>query len=367
MEPEGVTTLRVERASANDDEILLVRCFAADSELVAEGQVLAELETSKSSLEVLSPASGYVFFCAREQDILHVDDLLAVIAPAPDFDVNSLPRNRRRSAPEAVIGGPRASRAARELLAAHGLDPRIFIGTALLTEADVKAYLQTKTETLSKNTPIRPAPEIGQEGVVVGAGGHARVCIETLRRMGTFKIAGIAASDRSFGDVVLGVPVIALDTDTRSLYERGFRFVVNGVGAVSQHSRRSLLYARFKEAGFQLASLIDPSAVVDGSVTLGEGSQVLAQAVVGSGARIGDNCIVNSAAVVSHDVVLSNNVHVAPGALLAGGVMVGHDTLIGMGVKIHLKVQIGSGVTIHSGCIVTRDVPNNAVVKSLRF
>lgn len=205
--------------------------------------------------------------------------------------------------------------------------------------------------------------EHAQKIIILGAGGHARVCIETLRHMATFEIAGLATNDREIGDEVLGVPVLARDTEFPELFSRGFRFAVNGIGSVEQHIRRWQFFLGLKNAGFFLPNLVHPRATVEPSASLGEGNQILAGANVGSGVRIASNCIVNSGAAVLHDSVLCDNVHVAPGAMLAGGVVVGHDTLIGMGVKVLMGVRIGSGATICSGCIVKRNVADGEIVK----
>jgi sugar O-acyltransferase (sialic acid O-acetyltransferase NeuD family) len=352
--PDDVTYLRIESYSSNDDQVKLVRRAVADGERVREGQLLAELETSKAVMEVRATKDGFVFFLSREEDFLRVGQVLAAISSSASFQFE--PENPPASAPAAST--PRLSRSAALLASENDLGPEHFCGMALVTRADVMARLEGNA------SPPESPPVNAQRIILIGAGGHARVCIDVLRRMSTFEIAGIAASDREIGDRVLDVPVIARDTELDRLYSRGFRFAVNAIGSISNHPARSRLYSRLKECGFALPNLVHPSAVVEPSARLGEANQILANAVVGSSATIASNCIVNCAAIVCHDSFLHDNVHLAPGAILAGGVIVGPDTLIGMGVKINRNVRVGRRVVIHNGCIVNRDVRDDSVVKA---
>jgi sugar O-acyltransferase (sialic acid O-acetyltransferase NeuD family) len=369
---EDLTVLRVERLNANEDEVSLVRWAVGKGEAVSRDQLIAEIETSKALCEVRAPREGYLFFTAREGEILPVGAVLAVIAPNTDFSLEQVEEPKVPVGPEASPGEvsqtkntPRFSKAARQALSVHHIDPAEFAGVKLVTRARVEEQVRRRTSGVTGESHGERWrwSESSQRVVILGAGRHAKVCIDTLRRMATFEIAGLATSDHEIGDQVLGVPVLAHDSELEELYRRGYRFFVNGVGAATRHRLRWDVYLRLKSAGFYLPNLVHPSAVVEPSAILGEGNHILANAMVGSGSHIANNCIINSGAVVSHDAVLHDNVHVAPGALLAGGVMVGHDTLIGMGAKIYMDVRIGSCVTIHSGCVVNHDIPDGTVLK----
>ena len=89
---------------------------------------------------------------------------------------------------------------------------------------------------------------------------------------------------------------------------------------------------------------IHPSAVVLGEV--GEGTVVMAGAVVQVDAIVGKHCIINTGATVDHHSVVKDYVHIAPGAHLCGSVTVGEGSLVGVGVGI------GPGVTIPAWSLV---------------
>lgn len=211
----------------------------------------------------------------------------------------------------------------------------------------------------SQQHPAAPRAQgttAGDSVIIVGGGGHARMCIDLIRQQQVFQIAGIVDDGMDEGAEVLGVPVIGPLDLLEVMRAEGIALAVNGIGAATNHPFRAEVFDRIKAAGFALPNLVHPKAAVEPSAVLGEGNQIMAGAVVGSCVSIGDNCIVNSGAVISHDSVLADNVHIAPGAILAGGVTVCEDTLVGMGVTVFLGVTIGSRVVIMNGQDVFSDV-----------
>ena len=68
---------------------------------------------------------------------------------------------------------------------------------------------------------------------------------------------------------------------------------------------------------------VHPSAVVANTVSIDDGTVVMAGAVVNADAKIGKHCIVNTGALVGHECVIEDYVHIAPGVHLCGQVRVG--------------------------------------------
>lgn len=73
---------------------------------------------------------------------------------------------------------------------------------------------------------------------------------------------------------------------------------------------------------------------------VGDGTVVMAGAVIQTGCRIGKHCIINTGATIDHDCTLEDYVHIAPGAHLCGNVHVGEGTLVGVGVGIAPNTKI---------------------------
>jgi len=192
--------------------------------------------------------------------------------------------------------------------------------------------------------------------VVIGAGGHAKVVIDTLIAQGRF--VPVAATDPSVKKArVLGVPVVGGDEMLPGLKRRGVKFFIVGIGGVPDCRPRALVFESTLRAGWlPVPAVVHPSAVIAAGVVLGPGTLVAAQAVIQPDAAVGANVIVNTAAVVEHDCVVGDHVHVAPGARVSGGVRIGAAAFIGAGAVVREGVSIGARAVIGAGAVVLEDV-----------
>ncbi len=364
------TRIHVPRETVSDDYYLIVEFTVQSGAQILEGEVIAALETSKAVFEVAAPCNGYLFFVHSQGDRIQVGSILAVVSDDPSFptaefqaDTEPLSQESEANEPEPRDGGPRISKPAARLIAFHELDPKLFDHLSLVTRDDVESFL-ARDEKDPTPTEGRSFPK--NAILLFGGGGHGKMCIDLIRRLGTHEIAGILDGNLVIGTTILDVPVIGDDSDTTlvQFFANGVRYAVNAFGAAMRHADRAEVFRRLKSAGFELPHLIHPHATVEPSANLGEGTQVFAKAVVGSGAEIGKNCIINSGAVVSHDCILGDNVHIAPGALLAGHVSVGKNTLVGMGASVFIKVRIGCNVLIANGVSLFKDLPDGATQRA---
>jgi sugar O-acyltransferase (sialic acid O-acetyltransferase NeuD family) len=197
--------------------------------------------------------------------------------------------------------------------------------------------------------------------LVLSAGGHAKVLIDTLLVAAT-PIAGILDADPALAAVkVLGIPVLG-DDDLAKDFPPDRFLLVNGIGSVGKVNRRQSLFEKFKAQGYCFAKVIHPSAVIAADVELGEGAQVMAGTVIQPGSRIGCNVIINSKTSIDHDCVIGNHVHVAPGVTLSGGVTIGKGTHISTGAVVIQGIAIGENALVAAGAVVVRDVKDGETV-----
>ena len=110
------------------------------------------------------------------------------------------------------------------------------------------------------------------------------------------------------------------------------------------------------------ATLVDPSAVVASTVTLGHGTYVNAGVVVASHTVFGCHVNLNRSVSVGHDNVVEFAASFGPGALTAGGVHIGPAAFVGAGAVVLPDVRIGRRATVGAGAVVTRDVDDFEVV-----
>lgn len=198
--------------------------------------------------------------------------------------------------------------------------------------------------------------------IVIGSGGHARVLIDTLRALRRDIIGILDPDETRIGQSVGGVIIIGNDDKVKE-YNPNEIELVNGIGSIASTEKRKAVYEKFKRAGYAFTQVIHPAATIMDDVQLGEGVQIMANAVIQTGCVIGDNTIINTGAIVDHDCVIDEHVHVAPGAVLSGGVRIGAMTHIGTSATIIQGIKIGQATIIGAGAVVVTDIPSE--VKAL--
>lgn len=163
-----------------------------------------------------------------------------------------------------------------------------------------------------------------------------------------------AHKPREFGDA----SIIGNREHLEVLFRDGVNHLIMGFGDCDARLRLADLAA---EKGFEFITAIHPSAVIAPDVTIGEGSVVVAGAVINPGAKVGKHVIINTSASVDHDCLIEDGVHIGPGAHLGGGVTVGRATWIGIGAVVKDHVRIGAGSVIGAGAVVLNDIPDGVV------
>jgi UDP-perosamine 4-acetyltransferase len=197
----------------------------------------------------------------------------------------------------------------------------------------------------------------------IGAGGHAKVVIDTLRARGEVTLVGLLDIDPDLhGSFLLGIPVLGDDSYLTKSHDVDAQYFFVGVGCTGDMAPRTKLYGLGIAAGLSPLTVTHPQAVVSSSTDLGVGFTAMAASVVNADAQIGVNVLLNTGAIVEHDCVLGDHVHVATGARLAGAVSVEAGVHVGAGAIVRQEITLGEGAVIGAGAVVIRDVLPNTVV-----
>jgi len=192
---------------------------------------------------------------------------------------------------------------------------------------------------------------------VFGASGHAKVVIDIIEKQGNFGIEFLVDDNQALHNMnFYGYQVLGGKQD---LLDSGLKY---GVVAIGNNKIRCSIANWLTVNGFQLVSIVHPSAQLGRGVVLGNNCVVMAGAVINSDCIIGNSVIINTKASIDHDCQIGDGVHIAPGAILCGSVNIGVESFVCAGSTIVPNRSVGCNVIIGAGSVVLKDISDHETV-----
>lgn len=183
--------------------------------------------------------------------------------------------------------------------------------------------------------------------VIIGAGGHAKVCYDIAKLMNQWNKI-ILLDDNPENDYFK----IAGSIDDSSKYINGSEFFV----ALGNNNTREKITNELTELEATIITLIHPNSIIASDVIIDEGTVVMAGVVINSATQIGKGCIINTSSSIDHDNTIKNYVHISPGVTLSGTVKVGSKTWIGSGVVVSNNIEIESDIIVGAGSVIVNNI-----------
>lgn len=184
--------------------------------------------------------------------------------------------------------------------------------------------------------------------VIIGAGGHGKVVADIVLKAGDH-VQGFLDDNFEADEKFIGFPILGRIDDFINFLNA--RFVI----AIGNAQVRENIAEKLQGVSWYTA--IHPKAVISEIDTLiGEGTVVMAEAVINAAAKIGKHCIINTGAIVEHDNYIEDFVHVSVGARLAGNVHIGKETWIGIGATVSNNISICEKCVIGAGAVVINNI-----------
>jgi len=190
--------------------------------------------------------------------------------------------------------------------------------------------------------------------LLLGAGGHARACIDVIEQEGRFTVGGLLGTRTQVGERVCGYAVLGTDADLARLIKDNAHAIV-AVGQIKTPEIRIRLFNLLEQYRCDLPVIVSPRAYVSRHAVIAAGTIVMHGAIVNAGAVVGRNCILNSQSLVEHDSIIADHCHVATAAAVNSGVHIGVGSFIGSNCCVRQGIRIGERCIIGMGQRIVKD------------
>jgi sugar O-acyltransferase (sialic acid O-acetyltransferase NeuD family) len=203
---------------------------------------------------------------------------------------------------------------------------------------------------------------VNRRVLVIGASGHGKVVADVVRAAG-HELAGFVDDDPvRRRDGLWELPVLGWEECAALAVGPDRPAIALGIG---DNRARERVFERVLSAGFEVLTVVHPSAVIAPRARLGAGAVVMALVAVNPDAEVGEGAILNTGCVVEHDCHVGRFAHLSPNSALGGAVVIGDRTHLGLGAVVLQLVKVGADVRVGAGAAVTRDVPSGLTVVGL--
>ena len=193
--------------------------------------------------------------------------------------------------------------------------------------------------------------------LIVGAGGHGRSVAEAVLTAGKYELVGFVDDAAPGLQQVWALPVFGTTADLASY--RAYADVA--IVAIGNNRLREEMHQKLTAAGFELATVFHPKAIVSPRAVVGAGCAIMAGAVVGTEAQLGAGVIVNCGAVVDHDCRVDDFGHLGVNAAMAGGSVLGRGAWMQAGSVLGYGAMVAAGVVLGPGDAVSKTRNQNGI------
>ncbi|MBU1312320.1 MAG: hypothetical protein KKE30_22565 [Gammaproteobacteria bacterium] len=360
-----ITAIKAPFLGANDKSARLVSWQKVAGVQVNAGEVLCQLETTKTLFDVETATSGYFYTLLSSQCQVAAEQIIAIISDSPLPDYQSVIERMISEAKKMVQTGDQVkiTKKAEILALRHNLDIKklmLEVGKKV-QEQDVKDYL-TRTTLQPKRMGFVPRERIGIIGGV--SGGGALIIIDAISRLPQMQAVAVFDQDPSFvGQAVLGVPVVGSADELLHQYLNEGKLDKVIIGFNRNLQQRAETFHRLSQQGVPFCNIVDPTAEIRNHVKLGVGNVLLSRVYLGPCTEVGDNNFVTAGTHIEHGNRVGSHCAFGPAVATSGNVTIGDRVRFAAGIVVEPGLVIGHDAVIASGAVIVADIPDNHVVK----
>jgi sugar O-acyltransferase (sialic acid O-acetyltransferase NeuD family) len=360
--------LKINRENANDDDVIVCDVLENGKNVVADVSIVIEVETTKATIEQYSDYSGFFYSDLLVGDKVKIGFPFAVISQneLKDDEWQKLLNKERESiviqTNTSNLSDQTITKPARILIEKYNLNIESFAGLDVVTKQHCLDIIS------NGNVAEKQRPELIRDVeriAIIGAGTGATIAYDILARDCSKRIVQLY-DDKLKGKSFLGIPVVdIIDVNRIILSFRKSEFDSVLVTLGSNIELKDKIFKELKSADIKFTNAIHPSAVVAMGVELGVGNIVAANVVFGAFTSIGDNNIISSNCVIEHHNSIGSSNAFGPNVVTSGTVNIGNKILFATGIFIEPYISIGDNSIISSGSIITKDIKDNVIVKTM--
>jgi sugar O-acyltransferase (sialic acid O-acetyltransferase NeuD family) len=361
-----IEILKIPQDNPNDEFVKILNVISNETLIQPNTTVIIEYETTKSLIEHVLNIEGYFYTDIKPEDKLKVGYEYGIISGTKlnQSEWQTILENSRIS--NSLIDNfskYTITKPAKELIEKYKIPINYFEGKKIITREDCENYINNGSNKFWYKNIRQELREKYTKIAIIGAGTGAAIVTDILSYSNEYRISCFY-DDQLVDSELFGIKVknkISIDDIVADFKNNIFDAAIVTLG--SQPKLRDDIFNSLEELGVKFINAIHPSTIIAKGVELGYGNVIAANSVIGVYANLGKNNFISSSCVIEHHNILGKSISFGPGVQTSGTVKINDRVKFGTGIFIEPYLEIGSDSVISSGSIITRNIPENHIVK----
>tara|TARA_B110001469_G_scaffold100928_1_gene98448 strand:- start:1009 stop:1632 length:624 start_codon:yes stop_codon:yes gene_type:complete len=157
--------------------------------------------------------------------------------------------------------------------------------------------------------------------------------------------------------------VIGFSKDILSLYKSG-KIDAYCICLGEKHLQtKKKIYSELIQNNIPVHSFISKHCITRTGASVGPGNLLSQGTILGYETVLKGNTIVWPGTIIEHNTVVGEHCYFGSNVTVSGFATIGECTLVGSGANILPEVKVGKNCIIGAGSVVTKDLPDNSIVK----
>lgn len=199
--------------------------------------------------------------------------------------------------------------------------------------------------------------------VIFGDRDFAEIAYEYFTHDSEYEVAAFTVGkDYIKQDEFCGLPVVAFEELEEKYPPSEYEF--HAAIVYGQINRlRAEICKQAKEKGYKLASYISSHCFKWHNVEIGEHAFIFEDNTLQPFVKIGNNVILWSGNHIGHSSHIKDNGFISSHVVVSGFCEIGENTFLGVNTAIGNHLKIGKECWVGQGAIISKDVPDQSLVK----
>ncbi|WP_440920384.1 PglD-related sugar-binding protein [Candidatus Pelagibacter sp.] len=200
--------------------------------------------------------------------------------------------------------------------------------------------------------------------IIFGSGAHSKVVFSEIIKLKTYNFLGFVDSLSPKGQKVISYKkktffnLGSIEEVIKKKNKYGKFSGIIGIGL--NHLRKKIVNDVFKlDKTFKWETIVSKDCILNGNVTIEEGSLIMSGVTINTETVIGKHCIVNTSSSIDHDNKFKNFSSCGPGVITGGNVKLGDSSHLGIGSIVEQGIEIGKNTVVGGNSFVNKKCEDN--------